>query len=231
MKKYLAFLFVAFIIFSCADGITEAGFNKNDLSDQANASPRNKVEVKEFKYLTDVEKNELASLVRAYDNQYRKGYANLPDGYVGIVYYNVETTKILLESTFSGFSDTRWLRFNEANAQALFLYMGFRYIDYPSSEPVPAKELRSTFSGITFILPLAISEKIMSDYNCTFAVIENAMERVASAQGGNGIRIAVEANKSNYTSELKIQVMGDKRVFTKDTGMQRTFNIIAAGLH
>lgn len=150
---------------------------------------------------------------------------------MGIVYYNVETTKILLESTFSGFSDTRWLRFNEANAQALFLYMGFRYIDYPSSEPVPAKEVRSTFSGITFILPLAISEKIMSDYNCTFAVVENAMERVASTQGGNGIRIAVEANKSNYTSELKIQVMGDKRVFTKDTGMQRTFNIIAAGLH
>lgn len=231
MKKYLAFLFVAFIIFSCADEITEAGFDKNEVSTGAEVSPRNKVEVKEFKYLTDVEKNELASLVRAYDNQYLKGYAELGDGYAGIVYYSVETTKILLESTFSGFSDTRWLRFNEANAQALFVFMGFRYIDYPSPAPAPAKELRSTFSGITFILPLAISEKIMSDYNCTFAVVENAMGRVASTQGGNGIRVAVEANKSNYTSELKIQVMGDKRVFTKDTGSQRTFNIFAAGLH
>ena len=71
----------------------------------------------------------------------------------------------------------------------------------------------------------------MSDFNCTFPVIENAMSKTATLQGGNGIRVAVEANRFNYTSELKIQIMGDKRVFTKQTGTQRTFDIIATGLH
>lgn len=230
MKNYLAFLFVAFFFFTCSDGLSDAGISHDGVATKSDVSPRNKVEVKEFKYLTDAEKTDLSNLVMLDNNLYAKGYAVLDD-YAGIVYYKTESTKILLESAFANFSTTRSLRFNDANAQALFVYMGFRYIDYPTPAPAPAKELRSTFSGITFILPVAISEKIMADYNCTFAVIENAMSKMATSQGGNGIRVAVEANRFNYTSELKIQVMSDKRVFTKDTGAQRTLNIIAAGLH
>ncbi len=231
MKKYLAFLFVTFLFYTCSDGLSDAGIGTNGVATKSGVSPRNKVEVKEFKYLTDTEKNELKNQVLDYNKMYAKGYAVLADGYAGIVYYKTESTKILLETTFNQFSDTRSLRFNDANAEALFLYMGFRYIDYPTPAPAPARELTSTFSGITFILPVNISEQIMKEYNCSFAVIENAMSKMATSQGGNGIRVAVEANRFNYTSELKIQVMSDKRVFTKDTGTTRTLNIIAAGLH
>lgn len=231
MKNYVASLFVAFLFFACSDQFSDPGISYNVVSTQSSLSARNKVEVKEFKYLTDAEKNELSNLVLLDNNLYAKGYAVLPDGYAGIVYYKTESTKILLESAFNNFSSSRWLRFNDANAQALFLYMGFRYIDYPTPAPAPARELRSIFAGITFILPVSISQQIMADYNCTFAVIENAMSKTATSQGGNGIRTAVEANRFNYTSELKIQVMSDKRVFTKDTGTQRTLNIIASGLH
>lgn len=136
-----------------------------------------------------------------------------------------------MQSIFNSFSDTRSLRFNDANAQALFQFMGFRYTNLPTNPPAAPTELRSTFSGITFILPLSISQQIMDTYNCTFSVIQNAMSQVAAAQGGNGIRVSLGANQQSYTSELKIQVMGDKRVFTKNTGSPRTFNIIAAGLH
>lgn len=232
MKKYLAFLFVTFLFFACSDELSDAGISNQGISTKSDAAPRKKVEVKEFQYLTDAEKTELSNLVLTDNNLYAKGYAVLVDqGYAGIVYYKTESTKTLLNWVFNNFSDTRSLRFNDTNAQALFVYMGFRYIDYPTSPLPSAKELRSTFSGITFILPVSVSEKIMSDFNCTFPVIENAMSKTATLQGGNGIRVAVEANRFNYTSELKIQIMGDKRVFTKQTGTQRTFDIIATGLH
>lgn len=230
MKKYVVFLVVMFCCISCSDGFSDVAAPADGVTTKSGVSPRNKVEVKEFKYLTDTEKNDLANAVRGEDNLYAKGYAVLADGYAGIVYYKTPSTKVLLESLFTNLSSTRFLRFNDANSEELFLFMGFRYIEKPSVLPDPT-EIRKTVSGITFILPVSIAQKVMEDYNCSFAVIQNAMDRMATTMGGNGIRVSVEANRFNYTSELKIQVMGDKRVFTKDTGTQRTFTIIATGLH
>lgn len=193
-------------------------------------SPRIKTEVKDFSSLTSTEKNDIANLVLANNNLYYKGYEQVGD-YYGIVYYKTESTISLLQSTYNTFSDTRYLRANEANGQALFIYMGFRYVNPPTTPPAGPSEIKVIHSGITFVVPLKISQQIMNDYNCTFGVIKNATEKVAAAQTGNGIRVNLESNPQKYTSELKIQVMGDKRVFTKDTGTTRTFNIIAAGLH
>lgn len=231
MRKLASFLLVALMCMSCSDGYFNEGMGRNDQSEDGISTRAGKTEVTTFSKLTDVEKNDLANAVRMDDGLYYKGYAVLADGYAGIVYYKTETTVILLQSIFNSFSDTRFLRFNDTNAQALFQFMGFRYVNTPTTPPVAPTELRSTFSGITFILPLNISQQIMDTYNCTFAVIQNAMSQVAAAQGGNGIRINLGANQQNYTSELKIQVMGNKRVFTKNTGSPRTFDIIATGLH
>lgn len=231
MRKLALFLFVALVCMSCNDGYFNDGIGHNNQSENEISTRAGKTEVTTFSKLTSVEKNDLANAVRMDDNLYYKGYAVLSDGYAGIVYYKTETTVILLQSIFNSFSDTRSLRFNDANAQALFQFMGFRYTNLPTNPPAAPTELRSTFSGITFILPLSVSQQIMDTYNCTFSVIQNAMGQVAAAQGGNGIRVSLGANQQNYTSELKIQVMGDKRVFTKNTGSPRTFSIIAAGLH
>lgn len=231
MRKLASFLLVALMCMSCSDGYFNEGIDRNDQSEDGIFTRAGKTEVTAFSKLTDEEKNDLVNAFKRDDALYQKGYAVLEDGYAGIVYYRTESTIILLQSIFNSFSDTHYLRSNDENALALILFMGFRYVDLPATPPAAPTELRSTFSGITFILPLNVSQQIMETYNCTFSVIQNAMSKVAAAQGGNGIRVALGANQQNYTSELKIQVMGDKRVFTKNNGSPRTFNIIAAGLH
>lgn len=91
------------------------------------------------------------------------------------------------------------------------------------------RNMFSVHNGHTFIVDNRIVENIMQQYGMERGVIQNALDQMAAHQGGNGIRLGLPG----YTAELKIQAMGDDRLFSRSNlANQRIwFNIVAPGLH
>lgn len=91
------------------------------------------------------------------------------------------------------------------------------------------RNMFSVHNGHTFIVDNRIVENIMQQYGMGRGVIQNALDQMAAHQGGNGIRLGLPG----YTAELKIQAMGDDRLFSRSNlANQRIwFNIVAPGLH
>lgn len=186
-------------------------------------------ECKKFQELPDKQKYNLANMVRLYDSMLMKGYVEM-DNYAGELYFKSETTRIILENIFGNFSKKYKLRFNDLNIKELFLFMGKRYGERPVVISHQVSTISVTHSGVTYRIDEDIITKIMSQYSCSYDTITQAMSQIAHAQGGNGIKI-LSSNSNDYTAELKIQVMGDYRLFTKDVGNNKTFSIIARGFH
>ena len=81
------------------------------------------------------------------------------------------------------------------------------------------RNMFSVHNGHTFIVDNRTVENIMQQYGMGRGVIQNAL----------GIRLGLPG----YTAELKIQAMGDDRLFSRSNlANQRIwFNIVAPGLH
>lgn len=68
-------------------------------------------------------------------------------------------------------------------------------------------------------LPASAVRLLIENYSVSEATIREAMNTIAASQGGNGIRITkIRPRGIEYEAELKLQEMGDDRIFGKRDG-------------
>lgn len=206
-----------------------SGFRINHNNSSFNSIQLRQTECKEFKELPIEEKYNLVNMVRLYDSMLMKGYVE-KDDYAGELVIKSETNRIILGMIFGDFSEKYKLQLNESNIQDLFHFMGKRYGERPAVISRQISTISVTHSGVTYRIDEDVINTIMSQYRCSYDTIIQAMSQIAHKQGGNGIKI-LSSNHKDYTAELKIQVMGDYRLFTKDVGNNKTFSIIDRGFH